>query len=180
VGLKATVYLRRPLGRPRSGDRLLQVEARRCPKRIDRTGRARCPNEAGQDLHDLVFFGRRDASPHDPTRPFWDFDICLLHSHLAQWEQAVEPCRRAIQAIPSLWYPYVFLIAAYAFLGRDAEAKAESAKLLKLNPHFNIKGFVSFASTFTDNVIFNQQIARMAEGLRKTGLPEHQAPVRGA
>jgi adenylate cyclase len=56
-------------------------------------------------------------SPHDPTRPFWDFDICHLHSHLAQWEEAIEPCRRAIQAIPNLWYPYVDLVAAYTFLG---------------------------------------------------------------
>jgi adenylate cyclase len=111
-------------------------------------------------------------SPRDPIFPFWEFDICHLHSHLAQWSQAIEPCRRAIQGVPGLWYSYVDLIAAYSFLGRDAEAKAESAELLKLKPDFTIRKYVAFASGWTDNVVFNQQITRFAEGLRKAGLPE--------
>ncbi|MGA2794665.1 MAG: adenylate/guanylate cyclase domain-containing protein, partial [Roseiarcus sp.] len=39
-------------------------------------------------------------SPRDPARPIWDYEICHLHSHLGQWEQALEHCRLAIRDVP--------------------------------------------------------------------------------
>jgi hypothetical protein len=34
-------------------------------------------------------------SPHDPAVWNWQFYMCHLHTHLAQWEQAIEWCRKA-------------------------------------------------------------------------------------
>jgi tetratricopeptide (TPR) repeat protein len=114
-------------------------------------------------------------SPRDPARPFWEYDICHLHSHLGQWEQALDHCRLAAQGVPFVWYPYADLIAANAWLGRDAEAKAALADLLKLKPDMTAQAFAAAAATYSDNPVFTQEIARMVEGLRKGGLPEGMA-----
>jgi adenylate cyclase len=63
----------------------------------------------------------------------------------------------------------------YGWLGRETEAKAALAELLKLQPDFTVQGFMSLIPLFSDNPIFTQQLVRLAEGLRKAGLPEGQA-----
>ena len=35
-------------------------------------------------------------SPRDPRVPYWQFYMCHLHTHLAQWEQAIEWCNKSI------------------------------------------------------------------------------------
>ena len=35
-------------------------------------------------------------SPRGPGVTWWQFDICHLHSHLAQWEQAIEWCNKSV------------------------------------------------------------------------------------
>lgn len=111
-------------------------------------------------------------SPRDPLRPWWEYMICHLHSHLEQWDQAIEHCRLAAHGLPDAWYAQGDLAFANAWLGRDAEAKAALANMLKLNPGFTVKAEIELGKRFSDNPIYNQQIARMAEGLRKAGLPE--------
>jgi adenylate cyclase len=111
-------------------------------------------------------------SPRDPVRPIWEYHLCHLHSHLGQWEQALDHCRLAIQGAPYVWYPYADVALANAWLGRDAEAKAAVADLVRIKPGITVKGYASVASAFSVNPVFAQQIARMAEGLRKAGLPE--------
>ena len=111
-------------------------------------------------------------SPRDPVRPIWEFQICHLHSHLAQWEQAIEHCRLAAQGAPYLWFTYADLVAANAWLGRNAEAKAALADLLKLKPDMTAQAYLAAAATYSDNAVFTQQIARTVEGMRKAGLPE--------
>ena len=34
-------------------------------------------------------------SPRDPHVPYWQYRVCPLHAHLAQWEQAIEWCNKA-------------------------------------------------------------------------------------
>jgi adenylate cyclase len=111
-------------------------------------------------------------SPRDPFYPFWQFFICHLHCHLAQWDQAIEPCRLAAQALPNVWYPHADLVYANAWLGRDAETKAAVANFLKLQPKFTVQALLDAGHLFSDNSVYNEQIARMAEGLRKAGFPE--------
>ncbi len=54
----------------------------------------------------LMFLGRSEdgfagletalrLSPRDPIVPWWQFSLCHLHAHLAQWEQAIEWCNKA-------------------------------------------------------------------------------------
>jgi adenylate cyclase len=111
-------------------------------------------------------------SPRDPVRPIWEQQICHLHVHLAQWSEALEHCRSGIQGAPYVWFAHADLAMANAWLGHDTEAKSATADLLKLKPNLTVKGYAAIAATFSENPVFTQQIARMAEGLRKAGLPE--------
>ena len=81
-------------------------------------------------------------SPRDPLVPWWQFRVCLLHAHLAHWEQAIEWCSRAIAGAPENWYPLVDLAAANAWAGHDKEAKEAVAQLRKVYPGFTVQTWV--------------------------------------
>ena len=81
-------------------------------------------------------------SPNDDEAPTWLAYLCFLHSHLAQWEQTIEWCRKAEDALPgahgwSGWKTRALadFAAAYAWTGHDKEAREamERLKLLDLN-----------------------------------------------
>jgi len=85
---------------------------------------------------------------------------------LAQWEQAIEWCNKAIAGAPALWYALVNLAAANAWTGRDADAKGAVAELLKLKPGFTVQQYVNIRKGKSGNPTYQR------EGLRKAGLPE--------
>ncbi len=109
-------------------------------------------------------------SPRDPGVPFWQFFMCHLHSHLAQWEQAIEWCSKSTASDPTNFFPLVDLTAANAWLGRDREAKEAAAKLQKVYSGFTVQTWAGHH--FSDDPTFDAQFQRVLEGLRKAGLPE--------
>jgi adenylate cyclase len=112
-------------------------------------------------------------SPRDPFRYEWDYYICHAHAHLAQWDQASESCAKSIASNSSWWAPYIDLAAAYGWTGRDAEARAAVAGLLKSRPGFTVQDWASI--NWSDNPTFLRQNQGLVEGLRKAGLPEGKA-----
>jgi adenylate cyclase len=109
-------------------------------------------------------------SPRDPNVPSWQFYMCHLHTHLAQWEQAIEWCNKSIAGGNTAFYPLVDLAAANALAGHDKEAKEAVAQLQKVYPGFTVQTWAGIH--WTDDPTFNAQYARIVEGLRKAGLPE--------
>ena len=109
-------------------------------------------------------------SPRDPGLTFWQFEMCHLHSHLAQWEQAIEWCNRSTASDPTNFFPLVDLTAANALLGRDREAKEAAAQLQKVYPGFTVQTWAGHH--FSDDPTFDAQFQRIVEGLRKAGVPE--------
>jgi len=109
-------------------------------------------------------------SPRDPFVPLWQFEICNLHTSLAQWEQAIEWCEKARAGAPENLYMLVHLAAANAWTGHDKEAKEAVAQLQKAYPGFTVQKYAGLH--FSDDPTFNAQRARIVEGLRKAGLPE--------
>jgi len=116
-------------------------------------------------------------SPRDPLRYSWEYDICHMHTHLAQWDEAIEWCRKSVATHPIFW-AYVDLAAAYAWTGRDMDARAAVEELQKVKPGYTVQQFATIK--WTDNPTFNAQYARIAEGLRKAGLPEGEKPADAA
>jgi adenylate cyclase len=109
-------------------------------------------------------------SPRDPGVNWWQFYMCHLHTHLAQWEQAIEWCGKSIANGNASMFPYVDLAAANALAGHDKEAKETVAQLRKLYPDFTVQSWAGIH--WSDDPTFNEQYARIVEGLRKAGLPE--------
>ena len=109
-------------------------------------------------------------SPRDPGVTTWQFYMCHLHTHLAQWEKAIEWCGKSIASGNDSMYPYVDLAAANAWAGHDNEAKEAVAQLRKLYPDFTVQSWAGIH--WSDDPTFNEQYARIVEGLRKAGLPE--------
>ena len=109
-------------------------------------------------------------SPRDPLVPWWQFYMCDLHTHLAQWEQAIEWCGKSIASGNASMFPYVDLAAANAWAGHDKEAKEAVAQLRKLYPDFTVQSWAGIH--WSDDPTFNAQYPRIVEGLRKAGLPE--------
>jgi adenylate cyclase len=112
-------------------------------------------------------------SPRDPSIPTWQFFMCHLHTHLAQWDQAIEWCNKSIVGDPADFYPLVDLAAANAWAGHDKEAKEAAAQLQKVYPGFTVQTWAGI--DWTDDPTFKAQYARIVEGLRKAGLPEGEA-----
>jgi adenylate cyclase len=109
-------------------------------------------------------------SPRDPGVPFWLFFMCHLHSHLAQWEQAIEWCNKSTAGDPTNFFPLVDLTAANAWLGHDKEAREAAAQLQKVYPGFTVQTWAGHH--LSDDPTFDAQFQRVLEGLRKAGLPE--------
>ena len=95
---------------------------------------------------------------------------CHAHTHLAEWEQAIEWCTKSIASGNASMYPLVDLAAANAWAGHDKEAKDAVAQLRKLNPDLSVQSWAGIH--WSDDPTFNAQYQRIVEGLRKAGLPE--------
>jgi tetratricopeptide (TPR) repeat protein len=130
-----------------------------------------------------VFLGRAEdgfggiymalrLSPRDPQVAQWQFERCHLHNHLAQWDQAIEWCKKAVAGDPE-WWTLADLAMAYANAGHDKEARQTAAQIEKVSPGFTVQTYAGIK--WTDNEVFNHQFQRMVEGLRKAGVPEGEA-----
>ena len=109
-------------------------------------------------------------SPRDPSLTWWQFYMCHLHTHLAQWEPAIEWCGRSIASGNASMFPYVDLAAANAWAGHDKEAKEAVAALRNLYPDFTVQTWAGIP--WGNDPTFQAQYQRIVEGLRKAGLPE--------
>jgi TolB-like protein/Flp pilus assembly protein TadD len=110
-------------------------------------------------------------SPRDNRTFSWMNTVGVAQSYLAADQAAVDWFRRSIETKRNV-APFVhfYLAAALAHLARIEEARASVESGLALDPHFTLSHF--HASTPTDHPICLTQRARIAEGMRKAGLPE--------
>lgn len=74
---------------------------------------------------------------------------------------------RSIALEPNYVGLHVTLAVCYAALGREEEARAAAADILRTNPHFTLKGYAAYVP-FTDDLGLRFEV----ELLRKAGVPE--------
>jgi adenylate cyclase len=85
-----------------------------------------------------------------------------------QYEEAAEVLRRCVRAAPD-WRPLqVWLAAACAQMGSMDEARIAAQHVRRIEPAFTIARWVGF-----EPYARPQDAGKIAEGLRKAGLPEH-------
>jgi tetratricopeptide (TPR) repeat protein len=109
-------------------------------------------------------------SPSDNAAPQWQAYLCYLRTQLAQWEQAIEQCEKAVAANPEKSMPLADLAAAYAWAGRHMEATQAAVRVRQLSP--DQLTYLQIYIEAHDDPTFKAQVARIIDGLRKAGLPE--------
>jgi adenylate cyclase len=101
-------------------------------------------------------------SPRDVQLGIWEFIHGQADLALGHYAEAIEAERRAIDDDFNVYLPHLALAAAYALSNRDKEARAELAEAIRINPKItSIRSGWPFEGP-----------RAVAEGLRKTGLPE--------
>ena len=97
--------------------------------------------------------------------------LCYLHGWLAQWEQSIEWCEKALaNNVKERGTALSFLAAANAWAGHDKEAKDAVAELHKVDPAFTVQTVAGCSPS--DDPTFKAQFARYLEFLHKAGVPE--------
>jgi adenylate cyclase len=82
-----------------------------------------------------------------------------------RYEEAVSAYKKAIQRTPNFVWSHIMLTATYSMMGREEEARAEAAEVLRINPKFSAD---FFAKT---SLIKDQSVKdKIFNALRKAGL----------
>lgn len=111
--------------------------------------------------------------PHAGARNMPEYYMCDAYAHMAKWEQAAEWCEKSVSSNSEFDRPYFDLAAAYGFLGRTTEAGAAVAQIQKFDPGFTVHKYLFGAfRPMPGNEKWRAEDQRIAEGLRKAGLPE--------
>jgi adenylate cyclase len=105
----------------------------------------------------------------DPFHPhFAPLIVGEAHYLLRQYHEAQRWLRQATGRAPNHQYGHAFLAATYAQLGQLEEARAEAAEVLRINPDYTIGKTQKRVS----NLKQAEDVEHLADGLRKSGLPE--------
>ena len=74
--------------------------------------------------------------------PFCPTGIFLHYGHAlwgaGRFEEAVSAYKKAIQLSPNNIFAHIRLAATYSLMGREKEARAEAAEVLRINPKFSL------------------------------------------
>jgi len=82
-----------------------------------------------------------------------------------RFEEAVSEYKKSLQRAPDNFFAHLGLTGTYSMMGREKEARAEAAEVLRINPKFSVE---SFAKRLTYK---NQSVAdKFIDALRKAGL----------
>ena len=83
---------------------------------------------------------------------------------LGRFDEAIVAGKKAARQSPSFAQAYRCLAAAFAHLGREAEAREAAARLLEVDPTFTISAWLARSGA--------SRLRLSIEGFRKAGLPD--------
>jgi adenylate cyclase len=102
----------------------------------------------------------------NPFGPAWYFfNLGSALGYTGRFEEAVLAYQKALQRSPENLLAHVLLAATYSMMGREKEARAEAAEVLRINPKFSLDYFAE-AVPYKDRKVINKFI----DALRKAGL----------
>ena len=102
-------------------------------------------------------------NPFGPTWYFFDLGNALLIAE--RYEEAVSAYKKALQRSPDNLLAHVLLVATCSMMGREKEARAEAAEVLRINPKFSLDYFAK-RLPFKDQKVTDN----LVHALRKAGL----------
>jgi adenylate cyclase len=96
----------------------------------------------------------------------WNLHVLAIAYRVAErYEEAITAEKRALTRKPDFFPAYYGLTICYAELGRETEARAAAAEVLRLNPNFSVEFQRQFLP-FKDQAVLERELA----ALRKAGL----------
>jgi adenylate cyclase len=104
------------------------------------------------------------VSPVDPLQPVAFSGMGMALIELGRFDEAIVAAKKALRQNPFFSPAYRCLAAAFAHLGRDAEAREAAARMLEVDPAFTISEWIARGG--------QRNTTLLIEGLRKAGLPE--------
>jgi tetratricopeptide (TPR) repeat protein len=98
-------------------------------------------------------------------QPKWLFSMAGCYRMMGQYQEAISICTQLILKQPDQLYAHVQLAASYMAIGKEAEARAEAAEILRINPKFTLANFAKYPNRKNQ-----AKWDLMVEHLRKAGL----------
>jgi adenylate cyclase len=90
--------------------------------------------------------------------------LAFAYRDSGQYEKAIKAAKKALQREPNTQSPYIHMTISYIRLGREEEARASAAEILRINPRFSLESYGKILP-------LSQPVAdRVVEDLRKAGL----------
>jgi adenylate cyclase len=78
-------------------------------------------------------------NPIPPHNYLWS--LGLSYAYTGQYDEAIEWCEKAVRQAPDSLLDRMMMAVVYSLSGRDEEAQAEAAEVLRIQPKFSLKGF---------------------------------------
>jgi adenylate cyclase len=130
----------------------------------------------------LMFAGRPEEAiplfekairlnPFGPTMFFHQFGHALRDT--GRLDEAVSAYKKGLERAPNYILTHASLAATYSMMGRDKEAQAEAAEVLRINPKFSLE-WLAKTSAYKDRSVTEKLINAM----RKAGLPDKPPPAQ--
>jgi adenylate cyclase len=93
------------------------------------------------------------------------YSLGISYALTGQYEEAITWCDKAVRREPDSMFARLFMAQIYSYSGRDEEARAEAAEVLRINPNFSLEKFAK-------RVTYKNQEdkERAISALRKAGL----------
>jgi adenylate cyclase len=126
--------------------------------------------------HSLFLAGRHEEAipmfqkairfnPIGSSASFSSLGICYRRTY--RFEEAVSALKQAILRSPDSIFPHVSLASTYIQMGREREARAEAAEVLRINPKFTLD---SYAKAMAFVFQYQSDLDDYIDSLRKAGL----------
>ena len=148
-------------------------------KAITEGERAVVLNPSGADSHSmygriLTLAGRKEEAipmiqkairlnPFPPSSYYLYLGDALQNT--GRFEEAVSADKKAIQIAPDNIIAHTSLTATYSMMGREKDARAEAAEVLRISPKYSLDYFAK-TSPYKDQ----SEIDKITNALRKAGL----------
>jgi adenylate cyclase len=121
-------------------------------------------NSAGRSEEAIPIYQKAiRLAPSGTSTHYISFGEALRNT--GRFEEAVSALKKALQFAPDNILAHVHLASTYSLMGREKEARAEAAEVLKLDPKFSLDNFAS-SIPYKDQARTNLII----DALRKAGL----------
>ena len=123
-------------------------------------------NSAGRWEEAIPLFEKAiRLNPFGPSTLYREFGNALRNT--GRFEEAVSAYKKAIQLAPDNILAHIALAVTYSLMGREKEARAEAAEVLRINPKFSVD---FWAKTVSNTNKDQSQTDKVINALRKAGL----------